>query len=124
VEAIEQLLRKKPLEYWLTVLVESQLAHARWDFLFLIHEATEHPDVLGDLERSIRSNIAERQLEMATIGKALRQLADPEARRWLDHLQQISAWRLRGYSEIVRTLLESHGDAFGRPMALESDHDV
>jgi hypothetical protein len=47
----------------------------------------------------------------------LRELGDPEARHWYDHLQQISRYRLWRHRPIIEGLLDAHGEVFAaRPV--------
>src|SRR5206468_391709 len=117
-DALQEVFGGERLDHWLTVFVESQLARTRWDLLFLLREASQHPESLGNLERTTRDAIATRQREIATVGRALRELADPSARVWWDHLQQHSHFKLRRDRKVVHALLERHGPVLSERSAL------
>lgn len=112
VEVLEQMFMGGRLEYWLTVFADVQLAMTRWDLIYLLHEATEYPDELGNLEQTVRQAVARRQRDLYVVGATLRDTADPTARRFLDHLQQISHLKLRTKRGLVTELLARHSDAF------------
>jgi hypothetical protein len=112
VDVLGEVFKGGRLEYWLTVFADVQLARTRWDLIYLLHEATEYPDELGDLEATIRGAIAERERDLYTVGAALREAADPSARSWRDHLQQVSHFKLRRQERVVGELLSRHGSAF------------
>lgn len=123
-ETLEEVLKGNRLEYWLTMFVEAQLAHVRVDVLALLYEATAHPDHLGDHEQHVRAGIAARQRELASAGLLLRDLADPSARRLLDHFQQISRFRLGRSQPVVEGLLAQHGDIFAEDSVLAPRYDA
>jgi hypothetical protein len=100
------------------MFVEAELALIRSDLLTLLHEATEYPDSLGDLEQRTRASIQARRAELATVGSMLRELGNPDARRWFDHLQQISHYRLSRQRPVIEGLLGAHGDVFAEQPVL------
>jgi hypothetical protein len=112
VDVLEEMFKGGRLEYWLTVFAEVQLAMTRWDLIYLLHEATEYRDELGNLEQTVRQAVRQRQRELYLVGQTLRETADPTARRFSDHLQQISHLKLRSKRGIVSELLARHDDAF------------
>lgn len=61
VEVLQTILKDNRLDFWLSMFVEAELAHIRSDLLTLLHEATEYPESLGDLEQRTRASIAARR---------------------------------------------------------------
>jgi hypothetical protein len=112
VEVLEEMFKGGRLEYWLTVFANVQLAMTRWDLIYLLYEATEYPDELGNLEQTVRQAVRRRQRELYVVGQTLREAADPAPRRLSDHLQQISHVKLRAKRGVVSELLARHDDAF------------
>lgn len=119
-EALEDVLQTNRLDFWLAMFVEAELAHIRSDILKLLYEASEHPDTSVALERQMREQIAARRSELAAVGTILRDISNPDARRRLDHLQQISRYKLSRHRPIVDGLLDRHGDVFAEPELLLS----
>jgi hypothetical protein len=117
-EAVERLLNGNRLDICLTMVVESQLAHIRCDLLTLLHEATEYPESLGDLERRTREGIEARRRELAAVGTVLRDVVDLAARRRLDHFQQLSRIKLAPHRRLIEGLLASHGDVLAEQPTL------
>jgi hypothetical protein len=60
----------------------------------------------------MREQIEARQAELAAVGTLLRGISDPKARRFLDHFQQISRYKLSRQRPVVEGLLDRHGDVF------------
>lgn len=115
VKVLDELLEKKGLDYWLALRVETDLAYTRRDLLNLYWEQTHEPQALGSLVDVVRAKITERQQRMQALGRALDDLADPESRRRLDPLKQISRRRLAKRDKVVDALLAKHGEAFAGP---------
>lgn len=120
---LQDVLRENRLDFWLSMFVEAELAHIRSDLLTLLHEATEYPESLGDLEQRTRTSTEARRAELAMVGTMLRELGDPEARRWFDHLQQISHFRLSRQRPIIEGLLGAHGEVFAEQPVLTAASD-
>lgn len=123
VEVLQTILKDNRLDFWLSMFVEAELAHIGSDLLTLLHESTEYPESLGDLEHRTRESIEARRAELATVGSMLRDLGDPEARRWFDHFQQISHYRLARQRPVVDGLLDAHGDVFAEQPLLTAASD-
>lgn len=116
-EALEKVLQNNRLDFWLAMFVEAELAYVRSDVLKLMYEASEHPHTSQELERQMREQIEARQAELAAVGALLRDVSDPQARRFLDHFQQISRYKLSRQRPVVEGLLSRHGDVFaGQPV--------
>lgn len=111
-EALEEVLQNNRLDFWLAMFVEAELAYVRSDVLKLLYEASEHPSTSDQLERQMREQIEARQSELAAVGRLLRNISDPNARRFLDHFQQISRYKLSRQRPVVEGLLDRHGDVF------------
>jgi hypothetical protein len=111
-EALEEVLQDNRLDFWLAMFVEAELAYVRSDVLKLLYEATEHPNTSDQLERQMREQIEARQAELAAVGTLLRDISDPKARRFLDHIQQISRYKLWRQRPVVEGLLNRHGEVF------------
>lgn len=114
-EQLRKLIGTQRLEFWLALLVETQLAYTRWDLLELYWEQSQEPEALGSKAEEVRRSIAERQQRMKQLGEALRQLSDPERRRWLDPFQQLSRIRLGKADAQLEKILAEHGEVFAGP---------
>lgn len=123
IEALDDVLKGTRLEYWMTMFVDAQLANVRADTLKLLHEASSYPDHLGDLERRTRDSIDARRQELTSAGLLLRDIANPAARRWTDHLQQISRYKLSQKQPMVEALLAKHGDVFAPPAQISASDE-
>jgi hypothetical protein len=117
-EALEEVLQNNRLDFWLAMFVEAELAYVRSDVLKLLYEATEHPRTCDELECQMREQIEARRAELAVVGTLLRDISDPKARRFLDHFQQISRYKLSRQRPIVEGLLDRHGDVFAEQPVL------
>lgn len=117
-EALEEVLQDNRLDFWLAMFVEAELAYVRSDVLKLLYEASEHPSTSDELERQMREQIDARQAELAAVGTLLRDISDPKARRFLDHFQQISRYKLSRQRPVVEGLLYRHGDVFAEQPVL------
>ena len=117
-EALEEMLQNNRLDFWLAMFVEAELAYVRSDVLKLLYEASEHPSTSDELERQMREQIEARQAELAALGTLLRDISDPKARRFLDHFQQISRYKLSRQRPVVEALLDRHGDVFAEQPVL------
>jgi DNA-binding TFAR19-related protein (PDSD5 family) len=111
-EVLEEVLQNNRLDFWLAVFVEAELAYVRSDALKLLYEASEHPESSAELEHDMREQIETRCAELAAVGTLLRDISDPEARRLLDHFQQISRYKLSRQRPLVEGLLARHGEVF------------
>ena len=114
VRQLDQLLGKR-LDYWLALLVETELAYTRRDLLHLYWEQTQHPETARSLAEQVRQSISARQRQMKELGAVLDELADPESRNRLDRFRLVSRHRLTKRDEQIRQILEKHGDAFAGP---------
>ena len=115
VTALESLIQKQRLEYWLAVRVESELAQARWDLLHLYWEQSRHPESAGQLAEQVRRLIVDRRERLAELASLLRALADPEARTRFDSLRLLSRRRLKRQQRLVNRLLGQHDGVFAKP---------
>jgi hypothetical protein len=70
------------------------------------------------LERQMPEQIEARQTELAAVGTLRRDISDPKARRFLDHFQQNSRYKLSRQRPIVDGLLDRHGDVFAEQPVL------
>ncbi len=113
--AIDRLIAKERLEYWLAVRVESELAQARWELLHLCWEQSRHPESAGQLAEQVRGSIVTRREGLAQLASLLRVLADPEARIRFDSLRLLSWHRLKRQQRLVDRLLRHHGGVFAKP---------
>lgn len=111
-ETLEEVLQNNRLDFWLAMFVEAELAYVRSDVLKLLYEASEHPSTSDELERQMREQIEARRAELAAVGTLLRDISDPNARRFLDHFQQFSRYKLLRQRPVVDGLLDRHGDVF------------
>lgn len=117
-EILEEVLQTNRLDFWLTMFVEAELAYVRSDLLKLLYEASEHPETSAELEHEMREQIETRRAELAAVGTLLRDISDPEARRLLDHFQQISRYKLSRQRPVVEGLLDRHGEVFSNQPVL------
>ena len=115
IDALERLMGKERLEYWLAMRIEAELAQTRWDLLHLYWEQARHPESAGRLAEEVRYSVTARRERLAQLEILLKALADPEARTRFDPLRQISRHRLKHQQRIVSELLDKHGEAFVHP---------
>lgn len=114
VRQLDQLLGKR-LDYWLALLVETELAHTRRDVLHLNWEQTQHPEAARSLAEEVRGSISARQKRMNELGTVLDELSDPESRKRLDRFRLVSRHRLIERDQQIGQILDKHGDAFAGP---------
>lgn len=111
-ELLNKLVENESLAYWLSALVESDLALTRWDLLHLYWEQSQDPDTAGQLAERVRRSFEARQINRDRIGELLDELADPESRTRLDPIRQRARMRLKRQHEVIDALLDDHGNAF------------
>lgn len=112
VRALDKLMKAQRLEYWLAFQIQAELAFNRRELLRLYWEQIKHPETAQHLADEVRREIHTRQERMAELGRALDELADPEARTFWDHTRLRKARRLKKHDETVTALLGKHGQAF------------
>ncbi len=116
-ELLKELVDEESLAYWLSALAESDLALTRWDLLHLYWEQSQDPGSARQLAERVRDAFNARQRNRHQIAELLEHLASPESRKRLDPVRQRARLRLKRHEQVVRALLDSHGDAFRAPEA-------